>query len=100
MRISSQIAWEFDRESIKRGHQIFQAKPIEVVTGPGGAVMSMVGGHAVVLRLKGNGLEAGCNCQEFYQHQQCAHVWAALLAAEEEALLSAITGSRIYLVKS
>jgi superfamily II DNA or RNA helicase len=99
MKVSAQIAWEFDRYSITRGYQIYEGKGIEVEPGPGGTVTSVVSGAHVILRLKGTSLETGCNCQEFFKNRECRHIWAALLTAEEEGLLPAPTEGRVNLVK-
>jgi superfamily II DNA or RNA helicase len=100
MKVSAQIAWEFDRYSITRGYQIYEGKEIEVERGASGAVTAVVSGHHVVLRLKGTGLETGCNCQEFFKNRECRHIWAALLTAEERSLLAAPSDGRVYLVKT
>jgi hypothetical protein len=100
MKVSAQIAWEFDRYSITRGYQIYEGKGIEVERAASGAVTSLVSGCHVVLRLKGTGLETGCNCQEFFKNRECRHIWAALLAAEEEGLFPAPSEGRVYLVKT
>ncbi len=87
MKISSQIAWEYDRYSVAGGHRLYAAGGIEVELDPDGTVMSRVGGQRVGLRLRGELLETTCTCADFRKNSSCSHIWAALLTAEEQDLL-------------
>ncbi len=87
MKISSQIAWEYDRHAVAGGHRLFAAGGIEVELDPAGTVMSRINGHRVILRLKGALLETTCTCSDFRKNDACVHIWAVLLRAEEQDLL-------------
>ncbi len=97
MKISSQIAWEFDRESITSGYRIYRRGDVMVDLEPDGTVLSLVGDSRVRLRIKGNALETNCTCRDFRADNQCAHIWAALLNAEEADLLMPRPLGRILL---
>ena len=99
MKISSQIAWEFDRSSVSAGYRIIEDHKIVTQLEPGGTVMSLVTGHSVMLRLKGEVLEANCNCADFRKGGECGHVWAALLNAEAEDLLFPRPLGRVQFVR-
>jgi superfamily II DNA or RNA helicase len=88
MKISSQIAWEFDRQSISVGYRIYQAGGVEAELEPDGSVSSRVSGFRAILRVRSGSLEARCNCPDFRESEQCGHVWASLLYAEDQDWLS------------
>ncbi|HEY3837462.1 MAG TPA: DEAD/DEAH box helicase [Bryobacteraceae bacterium] len=99
MKISSQIAWEFDRYSIARGYQLFEDGNFDVVPDRD-AVTSSIAGFLVSLELRGTGLVAWCNCKEFLQSRECRHIWAVLLSAEQRGMLSAPATGRVHLLKN
>jgi superfamily II DNA or RNA helicase len=88
MKISSQVAWEFERSSISAGYRTFVAGGVEAELAPDGLVLSRVSGYRAALRVRDGTLEAKCNCTDFRQTEQCSHVWATLLFAEEQEFLS------------
>src|SRR3954452_23992436 len=98
MKVSAQIAWEFDRQSITSGYRI-ELKDIDIEAASGGVVASKVNGFHVVLRLKGTSLETGCNCKDFPKNRECRHIWAALLSAEANGLIQAPAEGRVTLAK-
>jgi superfamily II DNA or RNA helicase len=97
MKISSQLAWEFDRYAISNGYRMYEGKGFKVESESNGVVTSRLGGHSVVLRLKNNVLETACNCKDFFKSHSCQHIWAVLLSAEERNLLRPPSEGRVQL---
>jgi superfamily II DNA or RNA helicase len=97
MKISAQLAWEFDRLSIANGYRLYQDKAVVVNAGPGGNIIASVSKKRVFLRLKGVGLDALCSCSQFGRTRECEHIWAALLAAEDKDLLRPASQGRVFL---
>ena len=100
MRVSSQVAWEFDRYSITEGYRLNNACEIIVEPGPQSSLTATVDGQHVSLRLGGNQLEIGCGCRYYAKTRFCAHVFAALLSAEADGLIATPNAGRIYLARS
>src|SRR3569623_940061 len=98
MKVSAQIAWEFDSISISRGIQRFQAGGVDIEMSPSGEITSDIDGCHVTIFLRGRSLEMRGSCREFAQARQCRHEWAALLAAEEQGLLEPPIEGRVHLL--
>ena len=97
MKISSQIAWEFDRQSVATGYRIYSSGGVTAEIEHDGSVSAKVDGYRPVLRIRGSKFEAKCNCAAFKATGHCSHVWAALLYAENLDLLSDIPSSRVQM---
>jgi hypothetical protein len=99
MKLSAQIAWEFDRFCMARGYQLHDAGGIQVDLAPDGEISSNIEGCQVAVRLNGRALELRGTCREFGQNRECRHVWATILTAEDENLLPPPSDGRAFIAK-
>ncbi|HEX5000639.1 MAG TPA: SNF2-related protein [Terriglobia bacterium] len=95
VRWTDKLKAAFDKRSVTRGQDYFLRGLVKVRRGSNTRVAAYVVGndlYDVSLRLDENAavLEAGCDCPHASDRFACKHVWATLLAAEDQGYLSPI----------
>ena len=94
MGIAQKVAREFADGVRARGQMYFVKGKVAVTSAkPGEIVVSRVAGteaYRVKLRIRQGRLHASCTCPFFGpQGEPCKHIWATILAADDQALLGA-----------
>ena len=94
MGIAQKVAREFADGVRARGQMYFVKGKVAVTSAkPGEIVVSRVAGteaYRVKLRVRQGRLHASCTCPFFGpQGEPCKHIWATILAADDQALLGA-----------
>ena len=93
--IASILAKQFSAFIRERGQQYFREHRVKIRTGSPQALEAEVrGSEAYIVRLTtaGDRLQMACDCPFYYDKgQHCKHMWAAILAADEQGYLSEVT---------
>ena len=88
----------FSGASKHRGEIYFRAKRVAIAQGSSNEVQARVQGshiYHVSLKWSGGKLDARCECPYFTDYATtCKHLWATILAAEEQGYLTGITDAR------
>ena len=94
MKLSSELASDFDYSTRSRGIQYFRSGKVWIKDGSGVAVRAKVRGsgfYDVGIFWDGNGgLDLWCECPYFDSDGPCKHLWATILAAEARGYLSGV----------
>jgi hypothetical protein len=91
LQLASKLENDFSGASRKRGFQYFQERRVRILLGSATEVGGFVSGsepYGVMLKWTGGELAVLCNCPYFMdQGENCKHLWAAILAADEQGYL-------------
>ena len=97
LQLASILAKEFSTSSRNRGDEYFRLHRVKIRTGSSAELSALVQGsepYEVLLKLSGSKLAISCGCPYFLdQGQNCKHLWAAILAADEQGHLSDATAA-------
>ena len=101
MGLSSSLAKHFSHNSRARGEEYYRQNRVRVNRGGESEVAATVSGserYGVELNYREGALSLFCNCPHFQDGFACKHLWATILAAENERHLSAAASvSRVVL---
>jgi superfamily II DNA or RNA helicase len=92
MGLSSSLAKHFSHNSRARGEEYYRQNRVRVNRGGESEVVATVRGaerYEVELIYQDGALSLFCDCQHFQDGFACKHLWATILAAENEGHLSA-----------
>ncbi len=96
LQLASIFAKEFSTSSRNRGDEYFRLHRVKIHAASSAELSALVQGsetYEVQLKLSGSKLAVSCSCPYFQdQGQVCKHLWAAILAADEQGHLSDATG--------
>jgi SWIM zinc finger len=97
LQLASIFAKEFSTSSRNRGDEYFRLHRVKIRTGSSAELSALVQGtepYEVLLKLSENKLAISCGCPYFLdQGQTCKHLWAAILAADEQGHLGDATAA-------
>src|SRR5579872_5109986 len=91
MTLSAKLASYFDNKIREQGEQIYLDRLVTIKNGSAVEAIAECRGSSpcgVVLVWRKGALDAQCGCP-YFDRGVCAHVWAAILAAEAQGYLSA-----------
>ncbi len=102
MLLASLLENHFSTSSRKRGSAYFQERQVQIRTGTATELDAVVSGskrYTVQLKWSRKELSVLCTCPYFVDRgESCKHLWAAILAAEEQGYLAAAAvGADIFL---
>lgn len=92
MQLVSILEDDFSASIRRRGDRYFQQRRVKIRVGSAtelGAVVTGSEQYGVMLKWTGGELAVLCNCPYFIDHgENCKHLWATILAADEQGYLS------------
>ncbi|HVW10062.1 MAG TPA: DEAD/DEAH box helicase [Bryobacteraceae bacterium] len=94
--LTGRLASHFSHPSMVRGFNYFREGRVVITRGTPAAVEARVRGHRpynVEIVYREPILKVKCECEYFLGSGACKHIWATLLAAEEQTFLSEAAGS-------
>jgi len=98
LELPSILAKEFSVSSRNRGDEYFRLKRVKVHIGSSAEVSATVNGmepYEVLLKVSGSKLSVSCTCPYFLgEGQNCKHIWASILTADEQGYLSDAAGGK------
>ena len=98
MTLQHQLYREFSSTIRERGQRYQQQNRVTVFKRSAKRVLAMVRGsstYTVELALAGKGLQISCTCPYYDDHNECKHIWAAMLEADDKGLLQGGTPRRL-----
>ncbi|HEX5603074.1 MAG TPA: SWIM zinc finger family protein, partial [Pyrinomonadaceae bacterium] len=93
MSLKSRFSPEFNPKIRDRGFAYFRAGAVKILEHSDSYVLAEVKGtihYSVQLTLTLNSLEVACTCPYFLDGQDCKHIWATMLAADNKNYLSEV----------
>ena len=97
-RLSQFLGSQISNRTRTRGHEYFRSGAVRSLTVENGIIEATVRGadfYTVWIEPEGSSLHASCTCPYFIdQLQICKHVWAVVLAAEDQSIPLVAAGVR------
>src|SRR5215472_12760382 len=101
MSLSSALAGLFDNGVRNRGLSYFQRRLVRIRHGSDSEVSATVQGsraYEVEMRWDGKTLHIWCDCPYFETGENCKHLWAAILAAQDRGCIPHAASARTVAV--